>query len=258
MVTESMEKAFAWCRLAAHQGYDLAQCRLARCFLHVSCMAKKGRKIWKKVRDGIGLQRIGNVILHNMVLLFSSKKVEDSHEAVKWMLLAAEGGELRAQCTLAFFYSCGIGGKIDRQQAVRWYRLAAEQGFAEAQHSLGMCYHVDDDDEEEYELDFVEAVKWYQLAADQGYVYAQRRLGLCYWFGLGVTKDVCEGARWYRLAADQGDGEAQYNLGMCYHDGVGVAQDMSEAARWLQLAADQHYIYAQLELKRDEYNMESK
>lgn len=61
---------------------------------------------------------------------------QDSNEAVKWYLKAAEQGHADAQFYLGVAYDNGWGVRQDYSEAVKWYRKAAEQGLAQAQDVL--------------------------------------------------------------------------------------------------------------------------
>ena len=102
-------------------------------------------------------------------------------------------------------YADGLGVAKDGKEAVRWCRLAADQGDVDAQCILGAIYA----DGLVVAKDGKEAVRWYRLAADQGDADAMHKLGAMYANGLGVAKDEKEAARWFRLAADKEDADTQ-------------------------------------------------
>lgn len=108
----------------------------------------------------------------------------------------AEGGDVKAQLSLAKRYSEGKGVPRDAAEAARWLRRAADQGSGEAQLSLGI------------------------LCRD----------------GVGVPQDFEEARRWIQQAADGGTGAAQYLLGLMYEDGAGVPRDLLRAHLWFNLA----------------------
>ncbi len=91
-------------RLAAEQGYDLAQLSLGR-------MYARG--------EGVA---------------------QDEAEAVRWYRLAAERGHAPTQYKLGRMYANGDGVLQDEAEAVRLYRLAAKKGHARAQYDLGLSY----------------------------------------------------------------------------------------------------------------------
>ena len=169
---------------------------------------------------------------------------QDYAEAARWYRKAAEQGAAAAQCDLGICYYYGQGVKQDYGEAVKWYRKAAEQGNIIAQYCLGACYYYGDGVNQDYK----EAVRWYRKAAEQGHTVAQCELGFCYHKGQGISQDYEEAVKWYREAAEKGDTTAQCNLGICYEVGTGVNQDYKEAVRWYRKAAEQRYAAAQNKL----------
>ena len=65
---------------------------------------------------------------------------QDSAEAFKWFLKAAEQGNSHAQNIVAVQYHLGQVVKQDDWQAVQWLKKSAEQGDAEGQYILGLMY----------------------------------------------------------------------------------------------------------------------
>jgi TPR repeat protein len=169
---------------------------------------------------------------------------QDYKEAVKWVRLAAEQGDAKAQLRLGVAYYEGKGVPQDYAEAVKWFRLAAEQGDADAQFCLGLALFKG----EGIAQDYKEAVKWYRLAAEQGNALAQGNLGAAYADGQGAPQDYKEAVKWCRLAAEQGNAPAQFTLGVRCFKGEGVPQDYKEAVKWYRLAAKQGEAFAQYHL----------
>ena len=122
----------------------------------------------------------------------------------------AEEGKLWAQVQVGIRYLRGIQG-FDKNVAegVRYIRMAAEGGDVEAKYSLGIFYYEGEGVSQDYNI----ALDWLRQAADEGYAPAQYSLGFMYYNGLGVDKDYKEALIWWKKAADQGFDEAQYRLG---------------------------------------------
>ena len=59
---------------------------------------------------------------------------------IKWILDAAEQGDIQAQCILGEHYYTGQGVEQSDKKAVEWFQKAAEQGYAQAQYNLGFSY----------------------------------------------------------------------------------------------------------------------
>jgi hypothetical protein len=79
-------------------------------------------------------------------------------------LMAAEQGDLMAQCRLGYMYLHGNGVDQDYQESLMWFQRAAEQGLSDAQLKLGALHALG---KGVYE-DSVEAYKWFQLAGMNG------------------------------------------------------------------------------------------
>ena len=169
-------QAVKYYRLAADQGFAMAQYNLGICYY-----------------NGQGVP-------------------EDDGMAAKYYRLAADQGYAKAQYNLGACYYWGQGVPQDYAQAVKYYRLAVDQGFANAQYNLGVCYYFGQGVPQDYAQDYAQAVKYYRLAADQGHVKAQFNLALCYEKGQGVAKNLNEAIRLYRHAAEAGNDKAKKAL----------------------------------------------
>ena len=166
-------------------------------------------------------------------------------EAAKWLLKAAEQGQVKGQYAMGVFYYKGLGVTQSDVEAAKWFLKAAEQGQVEGQFALGAYYYKGLGVTQSY----TEAVKWYRKAAEQGYAAAQAALGTCYYEGLGVTQSYAEAVKWYRKAAEQGQADAQYALGLCYGLGYGVTQNIEEYKKWVRKAAAQGHKDAKEEVE---------
>ncbi len=121
----------------------------------------------------------------------------------------------------------------DYAEAVRFMSVAAEAGDVAAQFNLGVAYANGTGTERDYG----EALKWFRLAADQGAAPAQFNLGVIYQRGLGVPQDHAEAAKWYLRAAEADDPRAELEIGLKLADGDGIGVDKLSALKWLILAA---------------------
>jgi Sel1 repeat len=110
---------------------------------------------------------------------------------------AAQGGDAKAQYNLGMLYHNG-GGKAhprDYEEAMKWLRMSADQGNVEAEDRVGLMYY----DGEGVPQDYLEAVRWYKAAANKGNAHAQWQLVAMYQKGIGVPQDLEESKRWARL-----------------------------------------------------------
>ena len=89
-----------WYRLAADQGYALAQFNLGWMY-----------------RNGKGVE-------------------QSDEEAVKWYRLAADQGDDGAQNNLGWMYENGKGVDQSDEEAVKWYRLSSDQGNTVARENI--------------------------------------------------------------------------------------------------------------------------
>jgi hypothetical protein len=92
-------------------------------------------------------------------------------EAFRLLLPLAESGDTEAQCAVASMYQPGWGVERDVVEAVRWYVMAAEGGSALACNNLwsiysGGWYEVEQDKET--------ARKWYDEAKRRGFPHLPR------------------------------------------------------------------------------------
>ena len=121
----------------------------------------------------------------------------------------------------------------DYAEAVRFMSVAAEDGDVAAQFNLGVAYASGTGTERDYG----KSIAWFRRAADQGAASAQFNLGVIYQRGLGVPQDHAEAARWYLLAADADNSRAQLEIGIKLAHGDGIGEDKVAALKWLILAA---------------------
>jgi TPR repeat protein len=85
---------------------------------------------------------------------------KDKSEAIKWLRLASEHGNLQAQSTLAIMLIRGLDMEQNKTEAEKLLRDAAEHGFAQAQSDLGFSILNGDI----VSTDPTEAAFWCQLA----------------------------------------------------------------------------------------------
>lgn len=92
--------------------------------------------------------------------------------------------------------------------AFNCYQKAASQGYARAQGSLGYLYSGGLGVRQDYK----KTVYWYRKAAEQGDARAQCNLGYLYYQGYGVPKSEDKAIYWYRQAISRGSEQAKKNL----------------------------------------------
>ena len=117
----------------------------------------------------------------------------------RWLLHAANAGNLDSQRSLAFEYTSGKRLRKDSAAALHWLKMAEENSSSSKlrdQYQLGYFYEHDSDDAPNY----VEVVKWYLKAAEQGDYRSQKSLGVIYESGKGVPKDYVQAYKWHLLS----------------------------------------------------------
>lgn len=195
-VPQNFTEAARWYRLAAEQGFSLAQQNLGYLY-----------------NEGQGV-------------------IRDYAQAAYWFRKAAEQGLADSQFNLGYSYYHGRGVAQDYSLAAYWFSRAAEQGLAGAQNNLGSLYY----DGQGVAQDYGQAFYWFRKAAEQGIPQSQVSLGWMYMNGFGVSFNYSEALRWNRLGAEGNHPEGFNNLGWLYENGLGVDQDLWKAAELYQIA----------------------
>ncbi len=176
---------------------------------------------------------------------------EDYKEALKWIRMAAEKGDLSSQELLSTLLENGdeeFGVEKNEGEALMWLTKAAEAGSASAQMTLARKYEKGKMVAQSYE----EAIRWYEKAAKKN-EYAIVCLKEIY-EKLGSQSDAAglynlgklyhaenayqEAAKWYRMAAEKDLASAMFSMGKMYAKGNGVAKDYQEAVKWYRMAAE--------------------
>ena len=121
---------------------------------------------------------------------------------------AAELGHLVALFQIGVMHERGEGVARNFNHALSLYYRAAELGYAVAQYELGVMYSLGDG----VPQDDSRAVYWYSRAADQGFPLALNNLGVMLEAGRGVVRDEATAIEFYKLAAQQGEENARNNL----------------------------------------------
>jgi TPR repeat protein len=199
-------------------------------------------------------------------------------EAVRWLEIAAKGGQRDAQTMLGDFYARGTVGPKNIERAIELLRAAAAQGAPRAQSLLGWIYSGGGGGKR----DEAEAFKWLVAAARQEDGYALLRLSEFYSRGIVVAADQSRARRLLVRAAELGestavkaawqvllvgrpedrnsplgmhfltkaahadDAHSAYVLGREYLTGRDVPRDHPRAVRWFKRAATAQHALASL------------
>lgn len=243
-VKTNFKKAAEWCRKAADQGYDHAECLLGQCYL-LGKGVPKDREIAEKlflrsVSDGWNITRnhLGN--------FYIDEKRYD--EAFRWYKLAAEDNDDEGIANVAYCYEFGYGVKLDYAKALEIYAGPAERGFDWAQYRLGVMYY----EGKGVDKDYSKAVDYFRMAAEQGHPEAQNSLANCYLNREGISdpKTVAdkEAYYWYCKSALQDNSTGISMVGYCYHWGKGVARDTKKAKLYYEKAVELGDTYAMCQI----------
>ena len=170
--------------------------------------------------------------LVGMYLLSNKPSFDTGSEIIKYLLIAAESGNVEAKTALAWIYSTGFITDLDPSKAFYWYRLAAEDGDLEASYQLGLLYNSGYGTEKNHQ----EAFKWLKKAATSNYSPAQYVIGLMYSVGRGTDQNFDEAYTWYFQSAQSGNVKALMNLGLMYLTGKGTNKDIVQAHKFLTIS----------------------
>jgi len=210
------QEAIRLFREAAEQGHTMAQYNLA-----VTLEATAGPagcqevERWLQASADVGFAAARSKL--GRMFEIGKCMSPDLDKAIKYYRLAAEQGQVQAQCNLGALLRKGQAQNL--AESVMWSTKAAEAGLAEAQFNLGLAFQTGAG----VPRDYKQAAAWYRLAVAQGQAQAQCNLGFLYTHGLGVDADSREAQRLYMLAAAKGVEEARKALAEASHQVQGNA-----------------------------------
>ena len=102
------------------------------------------------------------------------------------VLQRAREGNAHAQwITFCYYYNGEHGISKDVKEAIRWIRLSAQEGNVESQYNFALLY-LEGKDLEQNSKEYLRLVT---LAANQGYHYAQASLGAALQLGRDDVPD---------------------------------------------------------------------
>lgn len=163
---------------------------------------------------------------------------EDVTESSKWLMIAANNGNAKAQTMVGDLYYYGMGGKTQSlSESAKWYIKAAQQDYPDGQFKIALAYL----DGEGITQSNSQGLMWLRKAADNNHPDAQDALAIIYGFGKnGVQKDMNEFVKWALKAAENGNPQSQYRAGSIYLNGLGgIKSDKNKAIEWFKKAAAQ-------------------
>jgi len=155
----------------------------------------------------------------------------DPEQSVRYLLPAADAGEMAAQALLGSLYVMGASVPQDDARGVHYLQLAAAQGEPGSAGLLGGMYLAGRGGSE------AEGYALLKQGAEGGDDESMRNYGLLLVQGKGYPKDMPAGAAFIRRAAVNGDAKAQTLLGDLYNDGLGVPERAEDTIYWWGRAA---------------------
>lgn len=199
-VFQSDKRAFKYYKEAARADVIDAHMKLGQFYKEGTGAKKDIQKAlfhYKKIKELSNSQVVKDTVTRMVGGVYRqiAAQEESPEKALKWLLIAAEYGDVRSQISVADLYKDGYG----------------------------------------VEQDLFKAVEWYKKAARVGDVYSMETLGNIYTNGIGVEQDYCEAQRWFIDAAENEKGsiEASWNLCTFYTNGYCDGKIIKEEAdRW--------------------------
>ena len=248
-------EAAKWYRLAATQGYALAQANLGVLY-EKYLVAPNAHTL---VGEGNLTLADGRRIARGEATFF------ELHDQLQTRLRSAR---LTGQFALADFTQRSINRLLaDSAESIYWYQRAAEQGHAAAQYNLGRIYGKLAKIESKSpvtvpppalyaEGEPTALFKTTTTAAKKGDSNAQYNLGLIYFYGQGTAKNPAEAAKWWREATTNYHPAAEHGLAYLQAKGIGIQRNIDDSGRkyrklayfYLKKAADQQVRNAWLDL----------
>ena len=149
----------------------------------------------------------------------------------------SDAGEIFFVQIYADAFSFGLGVTQDLGRAVSLYQIAAEAGNLEAQCSLAFCYRYAMGCEENPELAF----RWWKISAEAGYPHSSCDVGECYRRGYGVAEDKQEAFRWFKESSECNYPSGISSVASCYLHGEGTDENRELAAVYFRKAIDLDY-----------------
>lgn len=156
-----------------------------------------------------------------------------------------------APLRLCYCYLSEIGQvKKDCGEALKWLKIAEERGNVSAAYSLGQLYASAPDNDwlNEWPVKRNDslAFAYYKKAAESGLPVAMTKLGICYAKGIGTEPDEFCAFDWFRKASENGEYLGQCNYVISLLIGFGVRRDIGKAKFEMLRLADAKYHYLSL------------
>ena len=162
------EAEFLPCQQAAEQGDADAQYRFARLLIAQDFDNTPEAVKWYIKAAEKGHEGAQRELAEMDFNHFWPVKRQDFEEAVKWRKKAAEEGNPKAMGLLGWHYATGRGVERDYKTAVEWFRKGAELNNAESQFGMGESIRKSWLARYDEAKDWKTVIDWYVKAADNG------------------------------------------------------------------------------------------
>ena len=177
---------------------------------------------------------IGNLKANYLLGVFYERN-EDWGNAHKYILASAETNNKYAQYIVGFDFRYARGVEVDLKKAIYWFRKSAEQEYEKAQYELADCYWNGIGVDEDRKL----ATAYYLKAYKQGYYKAGYKLVKCCYYGLDVDKKLIKEFIENHVDIEKADDELLFILGELYFSGKVLKQDYIKAVECLKKSSDE-------------------
>lgn len=218
----------------------VAMRELGECMLFgYGCKPTVFREILKQLERPVKKEDAESMYFYGFTLQYQSNLDGNKQMAFICYLDAARRGHLLSQYMTGMCLLEGIGYGKNVKDAIDWLTLAANGGNLDAMQQLYWCYGVF---AEPYGLTPDEGKKkfWMEKMAEAGVSLYQSLLGEYYYNGKeGYAVDYGKAVQWLTRAAtgNEPSGDAMKLLAQCYMNGRGVARDVQKGKEWLNRAA---------------------
>lgn len=169
--------------------------------------------------------------------------------ALKYLMMAADKGYLKAQRDLGLIYVSSDSPVFDMDKALTWINLTAKKGDAFSQYIIGHYYNTGDylpqDDEKAYHWLLESAYNGCEAAMfELGKIYYEKTNGILHKEGLTdadrqEAKEYASLAiKWFEKASELGEEQAYFYTAVCYFAGYGVEENKEKSLFYLNLAIE--------------------
>lgn len=157
----------------------------------------------------------------------------DARQAVRYLIPAADAGEVTAQAMLGTFYAIGEGVARDDARAIHYLQAASDQGEVGSTGQLAGMYLTGRGGTE------AEGYQLLKQAAEGGDRTSQMNYGLLLVQGNGFPRNPPLGESFIRRAAVAGDAKAMMLMGDLYNDvSNGFEESETDTIYWWNRAAE--------------------